>query len=135
MCRRRRPDSRAVTLSALLGPTLLPCVPGIAVMKGDTARAPTLLSCRERTARHARIPRAQGECQLNRLQGLAPACKARDLVSTPAHLVVLLRIRPPKIPKAALATASASSSTSRAVDSKLPTSLWYKNLVRMGGRL
>ena len=37
--------------------------------------------------------------------------------------------------KAALATASASSSASRAVESKLPTSLWYKNLVRLGGRL
>ena len=34
-----RPDSGAAILSARLGPTLLPCVPGLAVMKGDTARA------------------------------------------------------------------------------------------------
>ena len=39
----------------------------------------------ECTARHARIPKSQGECQLNRLQA--------------AHVVVPLRIRPPKIPR------------------------------------
>ena len=64
----------------------------------DASRKLSVLSCRECAARHVRIPRAQGECQWNRLQ-LAPAGKARDLVSTPAHLVVLLRIRPPKIPR------------------------------------
>ena len=64
----------------------------------DASRKLSVLSRREYTARHVQIPRAQGECQLNRLQGLAPACKARDLVRTPAHLVVL-RIRLPKIPR------------------------------------
>ena len=41
VCRQRRPDSGVAVLSARLGPTLLPCAPGIAVMKGDIARAPT----------------------------------------------------------------------------------------------
>ena len=40
VCRQRRPDSGVAVLSARLGPTLLPCAPGIAMMKGDIARAP-----------------------------------------------------------------------------------------------
>ena len=80
----------------------------------------SVLSCRECTTRHAQIPRAQGGCQLSRLQGLAPARKARDLVCSSGGSSSDLASEDSK---AALATASASSSASRAVDNKVSTSL------------